>query len=290
MKMFKVNKLSGYGPKEPIFPGKMWFLDDMSYIEPMEMSDIKNSSFALEQSDLVYSQMRVGVNEATLGMPQGGTPGTATSDLSKIQESQKKFDFFYGNIKDFTSGVLFDVFCNIHQFGPKNVGYFEWCEHGDMLKKLYSMPLNVIRDGLMFDIQAVGAKKNRLLDRQDWVQIAGVLQQYYGGMLQLAQMSQDPNLISLILTKGMAAATEAMRQILETFEVRNIERIILYELDNINKQQQNGGSNGTNRLASLSNGGGGQGPPGNGQGQGMDALSKVVALFGGLGSQGASGV
>src|SRR5882724_920148 len=113
MQMFKVHKLSGYGPKEPIFPGKMWFLDDMSYIEPLPMTEVKSSSFALEQSDLTFSQMRSGVNESTLGMPQAGTPGTATSALSQVQESQKKFDFYYSNIKEFVSGLYFDVFSNI---------------------------------------------------------------------------------------------------------------------------------------------------------------------------------
>jgi len=277
MQMFKVHKLSGYGPKEPIFPGKMWFLDDMSYIESLPMSEIKNSSFALEQSDLIFSQMRSGVNETTLGMPAPGTPGTATSDLAKIQESKQKFDFFYSNTKSLINDLIFDVFCNIHQFGPKNVGYFQWSEHGEILRQLYSLPLEVIREGLVCRVRAAGEKSNRLQDRQNWVQVSQVLTQYYAGMLQLAQMSQDPQLIQLVMTKGLTAATEAMRQILESFDVRNIDRLVLAELDNMSQ----GGSNGpTNRIAAASNGGGGAGPPGNGQAPGMAGLAQIVALLG----------
>ena len=80
MRMFKVHKLSGYGPREPIFPGKMWFLDDMSYIESFQMGEVYNSSFANEQATVLYQQMYSGVNEMNLGMPSVGTPGTATGD------------------------------------------------------------------------------------------------------------------------------------------------------------------------------------------------------------------
>lgn len=288
MQMFKVHKLSGYGPKEPIFPGKMWFLDDMSYIEPMQMGGASNVNFALEQSDLIFSQMRTGVNEATLGMPQAGTPGTATSDLSRIQESQKKFDFFYSNIKDFVSGLYFDVFCNIHQFGPRNVDYFVWAEHGDKLRQLYTLPLSVIRDGLVFAVAASGAKQNRLQDRQNWTQVAQVLQQYYAGMLQLAQLSQNPQLIQLVMTKGLSAATEAMRQILESFDIRNIDRLVLSELENMASGGGNGGP--ANRPNALPVGGGGAGPTGNGQVQGMDRLAQIVALLGSNGAQGLAGL
>lgn len=289
MQMFKINKLSGYGPKEPIFPGKMWFLDDMTHIEALPMGDVKNSSFALEQSDLIFSQMRSGVNEATLGMPSAGTPGTATSDLAKIHESKQKFDFFYSNTKILVSDLIFDVFCNIHQFGPKNIGYFQWAEHGDLLRQLYSLPLDVIREGLVLNVRAAGEKSNRLQDRQDWVQVSQVLTQYYAGMLQLAQMSQDPQLIQLVMTKGLTAATEAMRQILESFDVRNIDRLVLSELENA--MRGGGTSNGsTNRVAAALNGGGSAGPQGNGQAPGMAGLAQIVALLGGNGAGSAAGV
>jgi hypothetical protein len=98
MRMLKVHKLSGYGPREPIFPGKMWFVDDMSHVETFQLGEIYPSSIPERASyTAIYSQQRTGVNETTLGMPQVGTPGTATSDLARIQEGNKKFDFVYAN-------------------------------------------------------------------------------------------------------------------------------------------------------------------------------------------------
>src|SRR5438445_459789 len=49
MRMIKVHKLSGYGPNEPVFPGKMWFLEDMEHLEPIQMTEEYQSAFANEQ-------------------------------------------------------------------------------------------------------------------------------------------------------------------------------------------------------------------------------------------------
>jgi hypothetical protein len=101
MRMIKISKMAGYGPKEPIFPGKMWFVDKMEDLETIQMGEIYPSSYNNETSTLQYYQQRIGINEANLGMPQVGTPGTATSDLARIQEGNKKHDYSYRNLKSF---------------------------------------------------------------------------------------------------------------------------------------------------------------------------------------------
>src|SRR3990167_600132 len=40
IRMFKIHKLSGYGNGEPIFPGKMWFLDNMDQIDTIQMGEV----------------------------------------------------------------------------------------------------------------------------------------------------------------------------------------------------------------------------------------------------------
>ena len=274
MRMFKVHKLSGYGPKEPIFPGKMWFLDDMTHLEPFEISEVYQSAFANEQSTLIYSQQRTGINEILLGMPQVGTPGTATSDMARIQEGNKKFDFVMKNIKMFMGDVCMDIFSNILQFGPRHSEIFQTIENGQLLTQLVNLPIPLIRDSILFEVMPAGQNQNRILDRQNWVQISQLLQQYYNSMLQLA-MGQ-PQLQQLILTKGLTAATEAMKQILESFDVRNIDRILVSEVEGM----INAGANGA-----LPNQGGNPVPPNNGGAlPGMDLLAKIAALAGGGGA------
>lgn len=288
MRMFKIHRLAGYGPKEPIFPGKFWFLDDMTHIDSIEMGDVRQSAFADEQSTLIYSQMRTKVNEVTLGMPQQGTPGTATGDLARIKESQSGFDYVMKNEKYLLNELLMDVFCNIHQFGPKNISYFQWAEGGELVQQLFAMPTAMIREGILFEVGAAGIQQNRVLDRQNWMQIAQVLQGYYASMLQLAQLAGDNNISAIIVKKGFTAATEAIRQILESFDIRNIDRMVLVELEQmLGPGGSNGGNGGPGAVPFQR---GGQGSPGNGSPQGMDALAQIVKVLGGNGAPGSARV
>ncbi len=276
MRMIKIHKLSGYGPNEPIFPGKMWFLDDMEHLEPVELSEVYQSAFSNEQSTLIYSQQRTKVNEAMMGMPQIGTPGTATAELSRIQEGNKSFDFIMKNVKMFTSEVVMDILANILQFGPRHQEVFQYIEGGDRLRMLFTLPIPLIRDAIIFEIAATSQQQNRIVDRQNWTQLAQLLTMYYTNMIQLAQA--NPQLVQVIMEKGLTAATEAMKQILETFDVRNINRIIVTEVEGILNAAKTGG---------LPLGPGGGAAPSNGGAQpGMDLLTKIAALGRGAGTPG----
>lgn len=276
MRMIKVHKLSGYGPKEPVFPGKMWFLDDMAHIETFQLGEIYPSSFSNEQASLIYSQQRTGVNEVTLGMPQVGTPGTATSDLARIQEGNKKFDFVYDNFNEFTGEIILDTADIIQQFGPRRQSYIDGTKNGALVKQFFDMPSSYIRDGLLIRLKPTTQQTNRLLDRQNWQQIAALLQQYYNGLIQLAMTAGQPQIGQIIVMKGMGAATEAMKQILESFDIRNIERIIVTEIEDMVK-------NGL-QDAGAPAGGNGQ-PAGTGQVPGVDNLAQTLQLVRTLGGQ-----
>lgn len=247
MRMIKVSRMSNYGPQEPIFPGKMWILDDMTHIDTMQLSEVYPSSYNSEQSTLMFSQMRTSVNESTLGMPQAGTPGTATSDLARIQEGSKKFGYTYKNEKELVDELVIDVACNLQQFGPRTVEYPDFMEGGDEVTRLLNLPERFIRDGLALEIRSAGQMENKLVDRQNLIQVTQLYQQYAQQRIELAQMlSQIPEVGPQIAIAAMMAAfngsTEIMRQILETFDLRNIQRILTgIGVDN---GQLNAGGNG----------------------------------------------
>jgi len=285
MRMIKVSKLSGYKAGEPIFPGKMWFLDDMTHLDTVQLGEVYNSAFNNEQATLMYSQQRTGVNDVVLGQPQSGTPGTATGDLARIQEGAKKFDYAYQNIKEFVQELIIDTACIVQQYGPRRIEYFDVAEGGKMVQAFFDMPVEYIRHGLLIELNAAGQQQNKVLDRQNWVQVSSLLQQYYMGMLQLAQLGGQQELIAFIIQKGLVAGTEAMQQILESFDIRNVDRIVLSELL---KQPAGGGPNVSGRGNPLQLGpGAGAGPQGAGQAQGMDQLAALVQTLGGNGNGGA---
>lgn len=286
MPMLKVHKLSGYGPKEPIFPGKMWFLDDMTHVEPFKMSEVSASAFSNEQASVIYSQQRSGVNEVVLGMPQVGTPGTATSDLARIQEGNKKFDFVYKNIKSWVRDIIVDVAVNIGQFGARNVEYYSLVEGGELANQFFSLDPALIRGNFLIEIGPAGQQQNKILDRQNWTQVAAMLQTYYSGLLQLAQFTGNKELMFAISQKGIVAGTEAMKQILESFDIRNIDRIVLSEV--LQKSQQlaptqqliSGAVNGGGPATTGLEAGGDSGSANSGSSAGMDFINQIAQVAG----------
>jgi hypothetical protein len=229
VRMIKIHKLAGFGPKEPLFPGKMWFVDNMEDIETLQLGEIYPSAYNNEQATLQYSYQRTGVNEVTLGMPQVGTPGTATSDLARIQEGNKKFDYTYGNAKRLVAELVLDAACNIQQFGPKNLSYYTFNRDAEKIRQTLTLPPDLLRDCIILDINAAGQRDNKLVDRQNWQLVSQMITQYYTGMIQLAA-TVDPNLVALISQNGLTAGTEAMKQILQSFDIRNVDRITIEAL------------------------------------------------------------
>ena len=280
MRMFKIHKLAGYGPNEPIFPGKIWFVDSMDQIDTIQMGEIYPSSYNNEQSAVIYSQQRTGVNEVTLGMPQVGTPGTATSDLARIQEGQQKFDLWYSNAREFTDAIIMDTADLIQQFGPRNLEYFNTASNGKLVKAFFELPNSYIRDGIVIKLRTSSQQINKILDRQNWQQIAGFVSQYYQGLVQLAAPLGNPQILQLIFSKGLTALNEAMRQILETYDVRNIDRIIVKEIDQILSATSPGAFN-VNGLESVLNRPGNTGIEGLNPEGGMDLIQEVLGRISG---------
>ena len=231
MRMLKINKSAGYGPGEPLFPGKMFLVDNKDDIEPLEMAEIYASAFENEQATLIYSQQRTGVNEVTLGQPQVGTPGTATGDLARLQEGNKKWDYFYKNVKRLVQTSINRTALNIQAFGPRDLSYYEQSDGGKLAEHFFRLPPSWITDGLILQMAATGQQQNKIIDRQNWVQVAAMITQYIQGMLQLAEMLGNQQLAQTIATKGLAAGTEAIRQILETYDIRNIDKFLVLDLE-----------------------------------------------------------
>lgn len=248
MRMMKISRLSGYGPNEPIFPGKMWFLDDMTHMDSIQMGEVYPSAYNNEQQSLLYSQQRTGVNEVTLGMPQVGTPGTATGDIQRVQEGKKKYDYTFSNIKGFIDEILVDLVCNIQQFGPKTLSYYG-TKDGMMVQQLLTLPEDYIREALVMEVKLADAHDNNINDIQRWTSIAGMINQYYTSLLQLAMQTGNQQAVLAISMKAMSAASEAMKQIAEASQLSNIERIVMMELIENGTQQLANTAGSVNQLS-----------------------------------------
>jgi hypothetical protein len=226
MAMFKVKKTASWiKDDEPIFPGKKWFVEDMDDVQTMFIGDVKASAYNNENQVVIYSQQRTGVNELTLGMPNIGTPGTASDSLARVQESNRKFDYTYNNKKDFLNRVVWRAAQNIIKYGPADRQVFSILPAGSEVE-LYLRDIERLKNKLFFNIQLAGAKNNKVLDRNTYTQLAGMQTQYWTQVLGLAQQLQDPTLIQDMTRAALRAADQINLEILRAFDVPNPEKLI----------------------------------------------------------------
>lgn len=238
MAQIVLKKGMGYGPGEPIFPGKMWFVDDVrTDIKEFKLSEVYPSSYANEDSLNRYSDMRSGANEVFLGVPSQGTPGTATGDLTRLAEGNKRFDLAMKNIKRWLSLIGVDVITNMQLFGNQQMHWLVLGEDGIWVEQVLSMPSVLIRRGALVELTVSDSITNKEVEQRTWLQLFQVLTNYYDRVLGLAeiitQFSQDPTMFVQIAQRALIASDEATRRLLETFQVTDTDRFTLGE-DNPN--------------------------------------------------------
>lgn len=226
MRMWKVNRNLGLKPDEPIFPGKFWYVDDPNDIMPMEMGDVKSSAYNNENQVTIYSQQRTGVNELTLGMPNVGTPGTATDSMARVQESARKSDYTGSNTKNFINEVIQDSLCNIVQWGPR-IERLKFSPKAREIEDFLKNPYVMFRDKILCTAQLAGQNQNKFRDRQDATQLVGILQQYYTSSLALVTQLQDPEAAKIALTRALEGANLAMKHIMQSFDIRNPDKLLI---------------------------------------------------------------
>lgn len=230
MRMLAVKKQSGITPDEPIFPGKLWFVDDpKNDVQPLQMSEIYSSQFNNEAALLQYSERRTGVNEVILGLPHQGTPGTATGDLARLSEGNKRFDLVLRNVRHWLGDLGLDALANYQQFGNRQRHWLVLGEKGEWVERLLTLPTALVREGAVVELTATDSTANRETEQQQWLSLLTVLERHYDRLIALAQLLQDPQILLESAIRAARAGDEAMKHLLRTFRVPDAERLLFLE-------------------------------------------------------------
>lgn len=227
LRMFKAKKGSSISADEPVFAGKIWMVDEMDELEIFQSGEVYPSAYQNEQSAIMFWQQRSTVNELTLGMPQVGTPGTAAAEMARVAEGNMRFDYTYGRFKEIVRRVCLDSLCIIGKYGLRHEILYEQYSNGERVKEFLQQPPDLIKNEIILRFSLAGQSQNKLLDRATWTQLGGMLTSYYTNMLQIASQLGDQRLVQVIAKKAIVGGTEVMRQVFQSFDVRNIDKIIL---------------------------------------------------------------
>ncbi len=224
----------GYGPSEPLFPGKMWFVDDpQKDMREFKLSEIYPSSYSNEESVTRDYEKRTGVNDVIVGIPQSGTPGTATGDLTRLAEGNKRFDLVLKNIKRWLSLIGVDVVTNYQLFGDQGLPYMILGEDGVYVEQVLNMPSILVRKGAIIDLSVTDSITNREVEKQQWLQLFQVVTGYYDRVLNIANMltqmlgPQAAPMLVQMSQRALMASDEAVKRLLETYNVPDTARFSL---------------------------------------------------------------
>lgn len=230
-RMWKVRKgNTSIKDNEPIFNNKIWWVDDMDDVQAFENNEIYGSALNMENQANIYGQQRTSVNEATLGMPGVGTPGTATESMNRLQEGARKWDYVISNQIRFASQLFKDFVLNTVQYGP-NVERLRYSPKGREIEMFLKRPYEDFRKDLIMTISMVDQNNNLMLDRQTMTQLSGAAQQYYNQTFPVIQMMANPQLASQPMVFEAArtiirGANIVFTRILETYGIRDPQKFL----------------------------------------------------------------
>lgn len=227
-----LKKGMGYGPGESIFPGKMWFVDDPSKdIREFKLSEVYPSSMQNEAAVNRDSDKRTSVNDVILGLPQEGTPATATSDLTRLAEGNKRFDLVLKNYRRFMSLLGGDVVTNFQLFGDQQIHWEVLGEDGQFVEQLFMLPQSLIRRGAIIELTVTDSITNQTTEKAEWMQLFQVSSNYYAQVIQMAQLitqvSGDTTIMLMLAQKALISTDKLAENLFKVYKVPGAEQFSL---------------------------------------------------------------
>lgn len=235
-------------PGEPIYPLKIWPLDDPSKdIREIKLSEVYPSLSQFGSIIMGMGERRTGLNDLnTTGNPQsvpGRTP--ATSLLSMLQEGNRRFDLSLKELRSALNEVGTRTLQNLQQFmsqpevNPNAATQLTLIimalgePEGSFVAQKLAIPLEDIEAGLGVSVTATSGSVNKEVEKQSFmalVQLQATLGEQYMG---LAQILGNPSLQLVAPVVVQTAAqifkgfSELQRRLLEQFDIRNPEDILV---------------------------------------------------------------
>lgn len=229
MSQLILKKGMGYGPGEAIFPGKMWFVDDpQKDMREFKLSEVYPSSLQNEMAVNRDSDKRTSVNDVILGLPQEGTPATATSDLTRLAEGNKRFDLVLKNYRRFMALLGTDVITNYQLFGDQEIHWEVLGEDGKFIDELLILPSSLVRKGAIIELTVTDSITNQTTEKQEWLQLFQVATNHYAQVLQLAQMvvqfSGDPMPILMLASSALEKSDKLATELFKVYKIPGAEQ------------------------------------------------------------------
>ena len=234
-------------PGEPVYPGKVWALDDPANdLKVFKLADIYPSLPALGAMVQQWSERRTGLSDLQFGnmnnMPSR-TP--ATSMLSLLQEGNRRFDLSLKELRlNCLDRVGLRLLQMLQQFAADPVidpdrKYLRLAATvlgqvpGQWLSQILELPIEEIENGVGCAVSATSGTANKEVEKQSFLALVQLQAQLAPQYLQLSQIATNPQVlqsapgVAQTATELYHGFAELQKRLLEQYDVRNPEEILV---------------------------------------------------------------
>jgi len=290
---YKTTAESGIKVDEPVYPGKIWKLQNIDDLQPFNAGIKADTTIPAEQAAMEYAGRRTGISDWVLGQSSPATGySTAYTTQQMLQQAGRRTDQVVREIRLAAAETGMRVLELYQQFNPRGKEFALGQADGQIVGQVLRFPIDLIRRGLKVSVTATDAASSKEAKiRTDTIIMQQLLQFYQQYMTGLSYVVSP--VVPLPLKQAAMAMIEGastlMRRILDNYDVQDAERLIPH----LNQAVQNGQQQ-LAQLAALqgANGGGASpvaaaggptgmaGVPGDASGNGAGAPSGMPQLTG----------
>lgn len=247
--MLGVKLGSNVVPGEPVYPLKIWPLDNPSTdIREIKLSEMYQSLPQLGGMVQVWGERRTGQNDLnTSGNPSSLPSRTpATSLLSMLAEGNKRPDLSLKEIRAALGEVGLFTLQNCQQFlseplsNPEAAMQLQMIimalgePEGSYVAQKLAIPLETIESGLGVSITATSSNSNKEVEKQSFMALLQLQAELFMPMyMQLASILGNPQLQLMapivVETAGqlLKGTSELQQRLYEQFDIRNSEDLVV---------------------------------------------------------------
>lgn len=228
MRMFSVKRnATSLRPGDPIFAGKIVMRDAADDIAGIQLGEVYPSTVMEEQNSRMSAERVIGMSDANT---RGGFPvtrTTATAQLALLQEQAKRLDNVIRNIREGLADVGNMMLLQYVQYGAGKKPEAWMGRKGLILKGIFSLPFEMVEEGIGLEASAPTSQLNREVQRQNSLALYNLMVQMYTNFVQMFQaLNPDPQLLAAVMGSMVFSAKQFMSDVLEQYEITNPEEVL----------------------------------------------------------------
>jgi len=178
-------------PSSEWYPGKVFEVDNMDDLVPLEFQGNYNSLVQEESFLLQLCERYTGVSPAAQGAGAGvnGKGGNYASQgtLALLAEGNRRLDTYIKRMRLPFHHLGQRIFTSYKDFGDLNE-FSKWGGNAELVQQLFAADSQLASSHTFFDISASDSGANRETDRSGLLLMANTMSAYYHEIVQLVQM------------------------------------------------------------------------------------------------------